>query len=136
MPKKIWADKNELFKHIVDCEISAIRYYLALKKVDLTCTNRLGECLLTVALRTSNKIIAKILLEAGINPNGQKESIDNFTPLHWAVYSGDLVSINLLLNYGAKIDIKDMWGETAQKVAENIDFPEAIRIFKLQQEKN
>ena len=135
MPKKIMADKSEFFLFIQQCNIPAIRYHLSLKKVDLTWTNKLGECALTVAMRTSNKIIAKMLLGAGINPNGQNKSVDEFTPLHWAVYLGDLVAINLLLKHGAKTNIKDMWGDTAFCIAKSMDLRPALELFKLQQEK-
>ncbi|PUZ29407.1 hypothetical protein DCC81_08145 [Chitinophaga parva] len=53
----------------------------------------------------------KVLLDMNISPNGFPEAESGFhshgTPLHYAVSSGDLPSVQLLVEAGAKLDVPD-----------------------------
>lgn len=74
--------------------------------------------------RLAHNLVLKILLAHGANPNcATKPSVETGafmrdcrtkgeTPLHRAAAFGDEESIQLLLNAGAKIDAKDMHGDT------------------------
>jgi uncharacterized protein len=88
-----------------------------------------GESPLHSALCTTNRLrhnlVLKVLLAAGANPNcATKPNVETGgfmrdcrtkgeTPLHRAAAFGDEEAIQLLLDAGAKIDAKDMNGDSA-----------------------
>ena len=45
----------------------------------------------------------------------QKE--DGYTPLHEAAWAGSTDMVNFLIDYGAKVDIVDQWGQLALDIA-------------------
>src|SRR5260370_36983613 len=79
---------------------------------------------LCTARRTAHDLVIKVLLASGANPNCvTKESVETGgfmrdcrtkgeTPLHRAAAFGTEETIQLLLDAGAKIDAKDMNGES------------------------
>ena len=70
----------------------------------------LGYLLLSAA-KVNDLISIKETLSKGCNINF--EDYDNRTALHIAVSENSLESIKLLIENGAKTDIKDRWGKTA-----------------------
>lgn len=59
--------------------------------------------------------IAKMLLEAGADPNARQER--GFVPLHDAAANGNLPLVELLLQHGARADAKADDGKTAADMA-------------------
>ncbi|MCW3051299.1 MAG: hypothetical protein JWN14_469 [Chthonomonadales bacterium] len=59
----------------------------------------------------SDTTIARLLMEAGENPNSAAE--DGYTPLMSAAVRGDVNHVRLLLANGADVHAKDMDGKTA-----------------------
>jgi cytohesin len=70
--------------------------------------------------------LTQLLLEHGADPNIQQQ--DGDTPLHVAAFRGDVEATQLLLSYGAKVDIKNYlvsprkFGKTALHYATEGDF--------------
>ena len=55
-------------------------------------------------------MIVKALVDAGADVNAH--SVDNITPLHGAVFTGDLEMVRYLLEHGADITVKEWQGKT------------------------
>jgi len=66
---------------------------------------------LTAAAFFGKVDMIKLLLDMGADPNGYPEKNSGFhhhaTPLHQAVYSGNLEAVKLLVEAGAKLDMPD-----------------------------
>jgi ankyrin repeat protein len=101
-----------------------------------------GETPLHLALCTAHRLahnlVLKVLLAAGANPNSAtRENIETGsfmrdcrtkgeTPLHRAAAFGDEEAIQLLLNAGAKLDARDMHGDSPLSWASWYGRPTAI----------
>lgn len=75
---------------------------------DLGC---MGETLLNLAVNSQNKKDVILLIENGANVNQQGEL--NFTPIQNACFYGNLNIIEVLLENGAKPNIKNEFGYDA-----------------------
>jgi ankyrin repeat protein/SNF2 family DNA or RNA helicase len=82
--------------------------------------------LLNLAVINRDYSTVKVLLESGANVD-TPSFLHNRTPLHYAVLMCDLELVNLLLNYGAKTDIRNSGNNTASEIAENSEIALAIR---------
>ena len=101
-----------------------------------------GESALHAALCTTNRVrhnqVLKVLLARGANPNcATKSSVETGgfmrdcrtkgeTPMHRAAAFGDEEAVQLLLDAGAKIDAKDMNGDSPLSWASWYVRPDAI----------
>ena len=81
-----------------------------LKEKDL-----LGRSLLYISARNGFTDICQFLLEEGIDPN-DFQSTDS-TPLHGASFYNQYDTVKLLLEYGAKTTIKNMFGKSVYEEA-------------------
>lgn len=70
-----------------------------------------GRTLLYIACKSGFYDMCQMLLQKG-SPVNQVQR-DGSTPLHGAAYYNHTLVVGLLLEYGAKIDIKNRWGHTA-----------------------
>merc|ERR1711862_126943 len=59
--------------------------------------------------------VARFLIINGANINSQND--DGYTPLHHAAWASNTEMVRLLLSYGAKVDIRDQWGQSALDIA-------------------
>ena len=59
---------------------------------------------------------AKMLLELGADVNAAGEY--KWTPLHGAAYTGSNAIVEFLVKNGAKLDAKDVWGQTPLSIAQ------------------
>ena len=71
----------------------------------------MGETLLNLAVNSQNKKDVILLIENGANVNQQGEL--NFTPIQNACFYGNLDIIEVLLENGAKPNIKNEFGYDA-----------------------
>ena len=131
MPKKIWCVPEKFREYVITGNLEAVKYWVSQQKVKLNWTDVCGYCYLTNAVRCSQILIAKYLLENGISVDGSRDcSEDWFTTLHWAVQINDLAMVDLLLKHGASKDKKDLWGETAFSLAENFGYDKVLKLLK------
>jgi ankyrin repeat protein len=79
-------------------------------------TNPLDNEPLHAALAGRSLDVARLLLEAGADPNAAEHG--GYAPLHQAAEPGDLPLIRLLLDRGARTDRKDDQGRTPLDLAE------------------
>ena len=70
-----------------------------------------GRTLLYLACKSGFYDMVKMLLQKGADIN--KIQRDGSTPLHAAAFFGHSLVVGLLLEYGAKTDIRNKWGSTA-----------------------
>ena len=110
------------------------RYYFGTTSPNATDSN--GVSLLYHACRHNQYDIAKWLLDQGANVNIQMEQSPRSTPLHGAKYHGRLKIVELLLEYGADVTIKNDFRATVfeDDVASNVDQDVLNRILELLQE--
>ncbi|CAF1486140.1 unnamed protein product [Rotaria sordida] len=85
-------------------------YYFGDKSPDTV--NDKGINLLYLACRYGQTLVAKCLLEKGANVNIRLLKESESTPLHGAVYHGHVSTVDLLLSYGADVNIKNKYGST------------------------
>ena len=69
-----------------------------------------------IGLADEDLEIAELLLEAGADPNGIADSRNNETPLHHAVRGAHPELVELLLRFGASMDIENFFGETPDEL--------------------
>ena len=81
--------------------------------------------LLYIAARNGHTSICEYLINKGLNVNEIQET--GSTPLHGAVYYGQINVVKLLLNYGAKTNIKNKYGHLPIDEASNKDI---IKLLK------
>ncbi len=93
----------------------------------LDATDRHGSTALSLASYHGEGAIVQLLLQAGADPNLQKTS-DGFTPLIRAVRRERIHIVQILLENGARIDIKTKRGKTV------FDFCKNVTILKLLRE--
>ena len=70
-----------------------------------------GRTLLYIASKSGFYDTCKLLLEKGASVNEAQK--DGSTPLHGAAYFGHALVVGLLLQHGARSDIKNNWGNSA-----------------------
>lgn len=76
--------------------------------------------------------LARYLLAHGITPDND-QSVDNESKvpvLHMAVSDGNIRMVQLLLEYGARVDVKNDRGLTTVQVAEDMQHSEIIELLK------
>ncbi|BCR84642.1 ankyrin repeat domain-containing protein [Aspergillus chevalieri] len=76
--------------------------------------------------------LARYLLAHGVTPEND-QSMDNQSKvpvLHIAVSNGDIRMVQLLLEYGARVDVKDDQGLTTVQVAEKMQHSKIIELLK------
>ena len=71
-----------------------------------------GTSILYIACRYGQTLVAKWLLDHGANVNQQLEQNTGSTPLHGAAFHGHISTVELLLAYGADVNIKNNFGAT------------------------
>jgi uncharacterized protein len=54
--------------------------------------------------RTDVPDILRLLLAAGADVH--QRGVNDYTPLHWAAFNGDLAAVEILLEYGAPTDVR------------------------------
>lgn len=110
------------------------RYYFGTTSPDENDTN--GVSLLYHACRHDQYDVAKWLLEHGANVNIQMKKSPKSTALHGAKYHGYLKIVELLLEYGADVTIKNDYRATVfeDEVADDVDRDTLNQIHDLLQE--
>ncbi|MCF6776219.1 ankyrin repeat domain-containing protein [Thiotrichales bacterium 19X7-9] len=91
--------------------------YLIANKADVDAEDNYAQTALHWACYNGHLEVVKILLACGANVNSV--DINNNTPLHCAVKNEDI--IELLLQYGADISIKNAEGHTADQLTDYFD---------------
>lgn len=77
---------------------------------EITSKNAKGQTVLFYAIRFGHKCFAKELIEKGCDPNDA--DAESHYPLHEAVDQSDAAMISLLHEHGARLDVKNMLGQT------------------------
>ncbi|MDX5347507.1 MAG: ankyrin repeat domain-containing protein [Hymenobacteraceae bacterium] len=72
---------------------------------------------------------AKKLLKIGADPN-VVDSKDKRTPLYYAIWKGNLEMVKVLLEHGAKLDVKDNYGVSPYKYAKRRKEKEIVSLLK------
>lgn len=80
--------------------------------------------------RSDKYEVLKILLENGADPN--QRGINDWTPLHYAVSNNDLLSIVILLEYGADSQLKTRIDDCTSPLedARTLEFDEAVKLLE------
>ena len=77
---------------------------------------------------TSGRGSVQDLLDKGVDPNCQRNT---YTPLMMAAMSGKDAVAQLLINYGAKVDTKNLFNDTALTIAADRDYPKVVHLLIL-----
>lgn len=92
---------------------------------------RNDETPLILAIRDRKTSIAKLLLEAGADPNFA-ESVNGGTPLRWAVQMGNVEIVEILINhYNVDVNFRQKNGVTALHTAADFNRDERITAMLL-----
>jgi ankyrin repeat protein len=83
---------------------------------------------LVLAMHHRRMGVAKMLLDQGVNADGNEK----YRPLIYAVKTSDTKSIQLLLDYGAKVELTNERGETALSVADRRGRQEIVDLLRQQ----
>ena len=84
-----------------------------------------GRTLVYLACKSGFYDMVKMLLQKGSDVN--KIQRDGSTPLHAAAFFGHPLVVGLLLEYGARTDIKNRWQQTALEESQSTDITNLIR---------
>jgi hypothetical protein len=92
---------------------------------------RKDETSLILAIRDKKTAIAKLLLEAGADPN-LAESVNGGTPLRWAVQTSNVEIVEILINhYNVDVNFRPKNGVTALHAAADFNRDERITVMLL-----
>ena len=79
-----------------------------------------GDTPLMGTIKPSNYVshtdIANLLIENGADIN-EKTNDMGYTPLHYAAWASSADMVKILIDEGAKVNITDLWGQTALDIA-------------------
>ena len=82
--------------------------------------NKYGDTPLMGTIKPSNYVshtdIANLLIENGADIN-EKTNDMGYTPLHYAAWASSADMVKILIDEGAKVNITDLWGQTALDIA-------------------
>lgn len=76
-----------------------------------------GQASMSIVVERGHKECVKILVEAGADVRLQNADDFGYTPLLWAAIFGYSKIIELLLDHGATIEVRDLKGRTALSIA-------------------
>ncbi len=101
--------------------------YLISKGADPLKTNGKGYNCLQIAVNASSALLVIYLLHQQI----PVDSVDQYgrTPLHWAAYHSDHVTIHSLLEWGADINKRDLYGYTPLHWALVVGNPKCLALL-------
>jgi ankyrin repeat protein len=74
---------------------------------------------------SASKVIAKMLLHNGANPD-LTEFVNGCTPLHYCASTGDVKFCEILINYGANLDIRDFYQYSSVDYAREAGFTDIV----------
>ncbi|CAF1456570.1 unnamed protein product, partial [Rotaria sordida] len=92
--------------------------------------NDKGINLLYLACRYGRTSVAKWLLDKGANVNIKLLDKSESTPLHGAVYNGHVSTVDLLLSYGADVNIKNKYGSTPIDDARTDEMKQILKRYR------
>ncbi len=75
--------------------------------------------------------LLQLLLAYGVSVNVHDEKVNRFTPLMLAVQQSKPKTVEVLLQIGARTDVKDRWGHTALWHAQRLEMGDKERIIEL-----
>lgn len=84
---------------------------------------------LTKAVGSDDLEEAKELLINGADPNGKDENYDKITPLFLAVENGNVEMVEMLLNFGAKVNARDRSKQTPLMRLDDDATPELVELL-------
>ena len=96
--------------------------------VDKDARDALGASALHLATMHTNHIIIKLLLDHGFNPNIRAEKSGN-TPLHYAVAANNIGAVQLLIQYQANRNLRNLEGLTPLEKARREGKDDIARIL-------
>ena len=111
------AGETALF-HVIGSGSSDAFELLINNKANLKLRDRSGDSLLHKAATFSREHFSSRLIELGIEVNSTNKV--GSTPLHYAVRSGNKGIVQLLIDKGAKIGLRDVDGKTSIEVAQEM----------------
>ena len=88
-----------------------------------------GNTALHMAAEKGFRGVCKVLLDAGADVNQRNESV-GWTAVHYASYEGHADVLRMLIAHGAKADIADKAGDTAEAYAREWDNEECLRVLQ------
>lgn len=121
---------NTALHYAVRWELDKIARFLLIEcNADADIENDEEETPFDLAVYVENSDMVHLFLEnRKINVN--KAGFCGTTPLQRAVESNDIELVKLFLNYGAKVDVKDDFGETPLSMAKENGNKEIIRLLR------
>ena len=103
-------NKDHFYYTVID-DLQSLKKLYNIDNSILKDKDELGRNLLYIAARNGFNDICEFLMEEGIiDPNETQKT--KSTPLHGAAYYGQISTVDLLLNYGAKTKVKNAGGNT------------------------
>ncbi|XP_058809038.1 putative ankyrin repeat protein RF_0381 [Phymastichus coffea] len=96
---------------------------------DIHIKDREGNSALHFAATNSDTHLLQMLLNAGTAVNDRR--IDGCTPLYTAIESGQEENIKVLLNHGARIDLKNLFSKTPLHLIACLDYQDADKTVRL-----
>jgi len=88
-----------------------------------------GNTALHMAAEKGFRGVCKVLLDAGADVNQRNESV-GWTAVHYASYEGHADVLRMLIAHGARADIADKAGDTAEAYAREWDNEECLRVLQ------
>ena len=88
-----------------------------------------GNTALHMAAEKGFRGVCKVLLDAGADVNQRNESV-GWTAVHYASYEGHADVLRMLIAHGARADIADKAGDTAEAYAREWDNEECLRVLE------
>lgn len=129
--------KKDCFYYVVIGDTDSLKRCIENNRSLLYAKDDLKRNLLYLAARNGYYDICEFLIKKGIDVNSTQK--DGSTPLHGAAFYGHKIIVQLLISYGAKINIKNNFGNLASeeasesKLAEEIKKSSEDKILKLYQ---
>ena len=119
---------KSFLKDVLEGKVREVRKWIE-KGENVSQFDDYGNTALHLAAEKGLRGVCKVLLDAGADINQRNSSV-GWAAVHYAAYEGHADVLRMLIAHGARADIVDKAGDTAEAYAREWDNEECLRVLQ------